>query len=320
MAATPLALSIAIGITLTLQVIAIIYALRLVKRTKYNAIWVLCIIGFILIALERWFELLSVNGTQKTFYISITLGIGVSFCISFAVLFAHRLVRYIERVNRQRALLNRRILTAVLRAEEQSRLKFSKELHDGLGPLLSSAKMSLSALSQSDIADNQREIISNTKFVIDEAIRSVREISNNLSPQVLIDFGLAQAIHNFTTRCATLHGVTIEFKTTLCNERFDSDVEVILYRVTCELINNSLKHSGCSKISLNIEHDGSTLSLLYADNGCGFDPEATIDCGMGLSNISSRISSLGGNINIRSSKGGGMSATISITLNGSKNG
>ena len=320
MAATPLALSIAIGITLTLQVIAIIYALRLVKRTKYNAIWVLCIIGFIFLALERWFELLSVNGTQKTFYISITLGIGVSFCISFAVLFAHRLVSYIERVNRQRALLNRRILTAVLRAEEHSRLKFSKELHDGLGPLLSSAKMSLSALSQGDMEESQREIITNTRFVIDEAIRSVREISNNLSPQVLIDFGIAQAVHNFTTRCAALHSVAIDFKTTLGSERFDNDVEVIIYRVTCELINNSLKHSGCSTISLNIDHDGSALTLRYADNGCGFDPEAIIDCGMGLSNISSRISSLGGSIDIRSSKGGGMSATISITLNGNKNG
>lgn len=320
MAATPLALSIAIGITLTLQVIAIIYALRLVKRTKYNAIWVLCIICFILIALERWFELLSINGTQKTFYISITLGIGVSFCISFAVLFAHRLVSYIERVNRQRALLNRRILTAVLRTEEQSRLKFSKELHDGLGPLLSSAKMSLSALSQGDMEESQREIITNTRFVIDEAIRSVREISNNLSPQVLLDFGLAQAVRNFTARCAALHSVAIEFKTTLGNERFDNDVEVIIYRVACELINNSLKHSGCSTISLCIDHNSSTLSLHYTDNGCGFDPEAIIDCGMGLSNISSRISSLGGTIDMQSSKGKGMSANISITLNDNKNG
>lgn len=320
MAATPLALSIAIGITLTLQVIAIIYALRLVKRTKYNAIWVLCIISFILIALERGFELLSINGTQRSFYISITLGIGVSVCISFAVLFAHRLVSYIERVNRQRALLNRRILSAVLRAEEQSRLKFSKELHDGLGPLLSSAKMSLSALSQSNMEDNQREIITNTRFVIDEAIRSVREISNNLSPQVLLDFGLAQAVRNFTARCAALHSVTIEFKTTLGSERVDNDVEVIIYRVACELINNSLKHSGCSTISLTIDHNDSTLSLRYADNGCGFDPAAIIGCGMGISNISSRISSLGGTIDIQSSKGKGMSANISITLNDNKNG
>ena len=145
---TPLALNIVVAIALLLQMVAIIYAIRLVKRTKYNAIWILCIIGFVLIAVERYFELLSVNGEQVQLYISIALGIGVSVCVSFAVLFAHRLVSYLERVDRQRALFNRRIMSAVLRAEEHSRLNFSKELHDGLGPLLSSAKMSLSALSR----------------------------------------------------------------------------------------------------------------------------------------------------------------------------
>lgn len=320
MATTPLALSIAIAITLLLQVAAIIYALRLVKRTKYNAIWVLCIIGFILIALERWFELLSIKGNQATFFVSIALGIGVSVCISFAVMFAHRLVSYLERVDRQRALFNRRILTAVLRTEERSRLNFSKELHDGLGPLLSSAKMSLSALSMQDMPDEQREIITNTRVVIDEAIRSVREISNNLSPQVLLDFGLAQAVHNFTTRCEAMHNVAIDFKTTLKNERFDSDVEVIIYRVVCELINNSLKHSGCTAIKLSILFDHSAITLDYSDNGKGFNPKDMMDCGMGLSNISSRISTLGGTVDIQGSEGKGMSASICITLNGRKNG
>lgn len=312
--ATPIILSIALGIALLLQFAAIIYALRLVRKTKYNAIWILCIIGFILIAVERYFELRSLNGEPKYIYISIALGIMVTICVTIAVMFAHRLVSYLDKVEYQRHILNRRILTAVIRTEERSRLNFSKEMHDGLGPLLSSAKMSLSALPKDGFSDKQREIIENTSYVIEEAIRSVREISNNLSPQVLLDFGLAQALHNFIKRCISLHDIDIEFKTNLQSERFDGDIEVTMYRVVSELIHNSLKHASCNHITFEILLENNTLILRYNDNGCGFDPRAVIDCGMGLSNISSRISSLNGSFDIESSLGNGMSATISITL------
>ena len=87
---------------------------------------------------------------------------------------------------------------------------------------------------------------------------------------------------------------------------------MILYRVVCELINNSLKHSGCSEINLSLSSGGDTLTLDYSDNGCGFNPSAVMDCGMGLSNIASRINSLGGTFDISSSKGKGMRAAIRV--------
>lgn len=312
---TPLALKIVVILALMLQFVAIVYALRLVRRTKYSAIWILCVIGFVLIGVERYFEVIGIENDQVGLYISIALGVVVSICISVAVLFAHRLVNYLDRVDRQRAMFNRRIMTEVLRAEERSKQHFSKELHDGMGPLLSSAKMSLSALSQDGLSGQQRELLSNTIYILDQALRSVREISNNLSPQVLVDFGLSQAVENFTSRLSVMHGVVIRFNTTLTTERFDGDVEVIVYRVICELINNSLKHSGCTDIVLNLEYQDNTLTLNYADNGRGFDPETVTDCGMGLSNISSRISSLGGTFTINSAKGMGFKATAQVQVN-----
>lgn len=313
-----LLLKLAIAFALILQVVAIIFAMRLIRRTKYNAIWILCIIGFIIIAIERYFDIFRFSEEQTNINVSIVLGIIVSICISIAVIFAHRLVVYIDRLAEQRSQFNRGIMTAVLRTEERSRLNFSKELHDGLGPLLSSAKMSLSALSKDGLSREQRAILENTTYVVEEAIRSVREISNNLSPQILLDFGLYQAIHNFTSRSSTLHHVEIVFNTTLTTERFDNDVEVIIYRVVCELINNSLKHSGCSVIDIELNFDNSTITLNYSDNGCGFEPDSVMDGGMGLSNITSRIHSLGGQVNISSSKGDGMKADIVISINDTK--
>ena len=299
-------------LAILIQTVATVYALRLVRTTKYNSVWILFIVGFSLLSVERLVQLLVIGGQFEPRGWYAYLGSVISVCLSIGVMYAHKLFKYIDRLNRQRQLLNKRILTAVLRTEEKSRSRFSKELHDGLGPLLSSARMSLSALERDECRPEQREIIGNTTYVIEEAIRSLREISNNLSPHVLNDFGLARGVQNFIDKTAAMHDVKIRFTTNLRTERYDTDVEVILYRVICELINNSLKHSGCTNIGLSLVRNRRVLTLDYTDNGRGFNPEAMMDCGMGLSNMASRINSLGGTLEIASSKGKGMRAAIRI--------
>ena len=299
-------------VAIAIQMVAMVFAVRLIRTTKYNSIWILFVIGFTLLSVERIVQLMRASGQALPYEVFVWLGLGISISMSIGVMYAHKLFRYIARLNRQRQLLNKRILTAVLRTEEKSRSHFSKELHDGLGPLLSSAKMSLSAIRRENLPADQQEIIGNTTYVIEEAIRSLREISNNLSPQVLNDFGLARGIQNFINRSSSVDEVKIRFTTNLRAERFDTDVEVIMYRIVCELINNSLKHSGCSEINLSLSKSGNLLSLDYSDNGKGFDPEAMTDCGMGLSNIASRINSLNGTFDIASAKGRGMRAKVQV--------
>lgn len=311
-----IALIVVIAIVTIVQLVAIIYAAHLIRRTKYNSIWIFCIVGFSLSLSQHLIQIFSIEGYSIDSGLFITLDIATSLCIVLAVLFANRLVNYIDRLDHQRSLFNKRIMTAVLRTEERSRSTFAKDLHDGLGPLLSSAKMSLSALSANNLSTEERELITNTRKIIDEAIRSVREISNNMSPQILVDFGLAQGVQSFITRIGALHKeVDIRLRTNLRKERFDNDVEVILYRVICELINNSLKHSGCSNITLSLLLGNETLRLNYTDNGRGFQPKAVMDCGMGLSNIVSRIDSLNGEFDIQSDKGQGVQVIVKIPLN-----
>ena len=262
-------IKILLVIAIVIQCVATGYALRLVRTTKYNSVWILFIVGFSLLSVERLVQLLLASGFEV-------------------------------------------IPRWWFRTEEKARSRFSKELHDGLGPLLSSARMSLTALSREEHDADQREIIDNTTYVIDEAIRSLREISNNLSPHVLNDFGLARGVQNFIDKSVAMHDVKIRFTTNLRSERYDTDIEVILYRVICELINNSLKHAACTAVNLSLAQNGSELTLDYTDNGRGFNPQAMMDCGMGLSNIASRINSLGGTFDISSSKGKGMRAAIRV--------
>lgn len=311
-------LKVVLIVVLIIQLVATVFAIRLIRRTKYNSIWIFCIIGFVALSVERIVQLAMFDRLVVVPKGFVAVDVLVALCISAAVLFADRLINYIDRLDHQRQMFNKRILTAVLRAEERSRSNFAKELHDGLGPLLSSAKMSLSALSRKNLPAEEQGIMENTAYVIDEAIRSLREISNNMSPQVLLDFGLAQGVKSFISRSVSLHGVNIRFTTNLHAERFDNDVEVIMYRVICELINNSLKHSGCSTINLSLSFNGTELKLDYTDDGRGFNPKAVLDCGMGLSNIASRINSLNGRFDITSHKGEGMSAAVSINARGSE--
>ncbi|MEZ3443018.1 ATP-binding protein [uncultured Alistipes sp.] len=305
-------LKILLVAAILIQLVASVFAVRLIRTTRYNSIWILFIVGFMLLSVERLLQLLWVSGQRFPMEISVWLGVVVSVALSIGVMYAHKLFRYIERMNRHSQTVNKRILTAVLRTEEKSRSRFARELHDGLGPLLSSAKMSLSAVSCEGMDDERRAIVENTAYVIDEAIRSLREISNNMSPHVLADFGLVRGVQNFIQKCTGMHDVKIRFMTDLRSERFDANVEVILYRVICELINNSLKHAACTEISLSLSQGNGRLSLDYSDNGRGFDPQAMMDCGMGLSNIASRVHSLNGTFDIRGRKGKGMSAAVRI--------
>ena len=303
-------LQIMVILALAAQLTAVVYALRLVKRTRYNVIWILFVGGLVLLSVLLIIQFLAVDLKipRQTF---VWITVVSSICLSISAMYAHKLVDYIDRLDRQKQLYNKRVLTAVLRAEEKSRSRFSKELHDGLGPLLSSAKMSLSALTPATGMLDRHEILKNTTYVIDEAIRSLREISNNLSPHVLNDFGLARGIQNFISHSVSIRDAKrIRFTTNLRTERFDPDLEVIFYRVACELIHNSLKHSNCTEIHLSLTLDDSLMTLRYADNGCGFDPSAET-VGMGLANIQSRINSLNGTVAITSAPGYGMSAVIS---------
>ncbi len=304
-------------ISVILQLSAASAAIGLTRKTKYNLSWILFTIALSLMAFMRFGEYI-----QRTTFWSWRLpdeffvwtGIVTSLCFAVGILLVKRIFGYISSTEHQRRISERRILNTVLRTEEKERQRFSKDLHDGLGPLLSSAKLSISALADGEMSSRSREIIDNTRYVIDEAIRSLREISVNLSPHVLNDFGLSRALSSFISKLPREAGLKIAFETNLQGERFDMDVEVILYRVLCELINNSLKHAGASRIDIRLEYSEELLQIRYRDNGRGFEMREVSDRGMGFSNISSRISSLKGGVSITGRPGKGMEARINVPV------
>lgn len=300
-------------ISIILQLFAASVAIKLTRVTKFNSSWFLITIALVFMCvmrLDEFIHAIAARSGDKDLYLSMPIGVytwfgvATSLCFAVGVFMIKKILTYMTLREQQQRNSDMRILNAVIKAEEQQRQYFSKELHDGLGPLLSTVKMSISALSKVDNSDSSKEIIANTDHAISLAIRSLREISNNLSPHILNNFGVERAINNFINRLRPVIPTLINYNSNLKGERFDSDRETITYRIVCELINNGLKHAHATDISLSLSLIRESLTISYKDNGCGFDTETQYD-GMGLSNIKSRISSIKGDISILSDIGDG---------------
>jgi signal transduction histidine kinase len=245
------------------------------------------------------------------------LAVVISFLFTAGVFLIGEIFYGLKRAEIDRNRSEKRLLNAIIQTEEKERKRFAKDLHDGLGPLLSTVKMSISALLNSHSKADSKNILENTNLVINEAISSIKEISNNLSPHVLTNFGLVSALKNFTHKINQTKTIHIELLSNMENERFNANTEIILYRATCELISNTLKHANADTITINISKHLRTLTIQFNDDGLGFDTEKTDDLqnrGMGFQNIASRIKSINGIFIINSAPGEGTNALIKVRL------
>jgi PAS domain S-box-containing protein len=220
----------------------------------------------------------------------------------------------------ERKLLEKRILDAIIKTEERERERFAKNLHDDLGPLLSSIKMYVNSFSTSEDNKKRNYIIEQLNEVVKEAIVTTKEVSNDLSPHILLNYGLNSAIDLFLKKVPeTIH---VQFESEFMSERFSNTIENSAYRIVKELVNNSLKHANAGNIHLKLSMNNEFLFLDYNDDGKGFsmnDIDSVHNKGMGLSNINSRVKSLNGNFDIKTKQKNGFSCQIKIPINQSIN-
>jgi signal transduction histidine kinase len=311
---------IALIISIALQIIAAVIALRFMKMTRYRLSWILLSTSFVLMSLRTLIQLIEYFQGHPSFVLTMMddwMNVLISVLIISGVVLIRELFTSLKRAETDRMRSDRRLLNAIITTEETEKKRFAKDLHDGLGPLLSTVKMSLSALIPM-VSDNVgKEILANTNHVVNEALSSIKEIANNMSPHVLTNLGVASAISTFAAKVNQTRSVSIDFRTNMEGERFDTDKEVVMYRAACELINNGMKHSGASKIEMDLHRHQKIITLQYLDNGRGFDTEKLTSeeaIGMGIPNIETRVRAVDGVFLIESSKGKGTSALIRVNF------
>lgn len=229
---------------------------------------------------------------------------------------------YYRYKKRKKAELQQRVIEeqeksidAVIHAQEEERKRISKELHDGIGQQLSGLKMAFQKLGTSlhKAIPEKGEEIDTMAQVLSEAADEVRSISHQMMPRALLEFGLIEAIQDLTHKAFKPLEIEFDFEHFNLQNRYSERIEVSVYRIIQELINNIIKHADANKVNIQLFENNNKLILIVEDNGKGFSDDRAAD-GHGLLNIKSRLNTVNGEVNFEPSPASGSIATIRIQL------
>jgi PAS domain S-box-containing protein len=213
----------------------------------------------------------------------------------------------------ERKSMARKVFETIIKTEELERLRIAQDLHDEIGPLISALKIYMTSFQEIDNKDRKNELASQMGVIVRDLLEFIKNISNDMSPHILVNFGLHAAVNSIVSLFSG--SIDFQFHSNIKNTRFSSIVESVFYRIIKELINNTIKHAQASRVALVLTFENKLLSCHYKDNGLGFDKSEFSDStpkGMGLSNIKTRVQSLGGIIEINTKPDGGFEASFSI--------
>ncbi len=215
----------------------------------------------------------------------------------------------------ERKEMQLQILNTIIDTEEKERKRFSQDLHDGLGPLLSTIKLYNRSILSAKNEENKAIAIEKSIQTIDEAISSIKEIANNISPHVLRDFGLVVAINSYINKFNDSNNLNICFQHDI-DQRFDTKIETSLFRIIIELINNTYKHAYANNIIIGLDYSDGLIAASYADDGIGCDLTSIMakSTGHGISNIVNRTKSLNGEIDFKTTIDMGFFVKINIPV------
>ena len=212
-----------------------------------------------------------------------------------------------------RKRFEQKLLNTVVETEEKERNRLACDLHDEIGPLLSSMKMYLSLVKDTKDKEKLEYITSHVMDLVKQAIISIKEISNSLSPHILSNYGLVPAFNNTIAIAKDL--ITIKFTSNCNNLRFTNNIEIVCFRIFKELLNNTLKHANAKHIEILLQYNKKVLSLKFKDDGKGFDVKEQMEerkTGLGLFNILSRVKAINADYHINSEPGLGINFELKI--------
>jgi len=219
-----------------------------------------------------------------------------------------------EKINQQKIISSK-----IVENQENEQNRIAKEIHDGIGQMLTGLKFSLESINLDDKEKSAQKIEYLKKLSLD-IIKGVRTATFNLMPPELSDHGIVSSIAKLTQELSKLTGKEILFyNKTDFDQRLDSLIEINIYRLTQEAINNAIKYAESTHIIVQLSHSETLLSIIIDDNGKGFDKTAVekkrnSESGMGLLFMNERIQYINGRVFINSIPGEGTRITFNIPI------
>jgi two-component system, NarL family, sensor kinase len=211
---------------------------------------------------------------------------------------------------------------SILKGQEDERSRLAKDLHDGLGGMLSSIKMALSTFSNTlfmkgnqILPEESAEGLNRAISMLDSSIQELRSVARNLMPEALVKFGLRDALQDFTGNINQSGTLQIDYQTFGLEERLEQNTEIVVFRIVQELLNNAIKHAEATNVMVQLVRTDNRLSLTVEDNGKGLDVRTLETAkGIGWTNIQSRVNYLNGKLDIDSQPGKGTSVHIELPV------
>ena len=240
--------------------------------------------------------------------------------ISFIVFYQKRQMRQQASIQKMKEDYQRDLLDATFQTQEVERRRIAQDLHDEIGALLSTAKLSVNHIHKSLPEDSAlKEFTADTKELMDDIITNVRKISKDLLPATLEEFGLVDAIQEMISKIKGGTDMKINYKHIGQGMRFNNKMELSLFRVVQELINNIIKHAEATRIDIELRLYEDQLTLTVQDDGIGFDYEAYMkdnrpNKGLGLKNIETRLGMYQTRVNFETAPGKGTQVRIDMNL------
>jgi len=208
---------------------------------------------------------------------------------------------------------------AVLKGEEQERTRLAKDLHDGLGGMLSGIKHSLSNVKGNIVmTPDNAQAFERSIDMLDSSIREMRRVAHNMMPEILVRYGLDVALKEFCDEIDKSGVINTSYQSIgMGKKEIDQTVAVAIYRVVQELVNNAIKHAAAKTVLVQVHlvEPGQLITITVEDDGKGFDTAALQHSqGIGWNNIKNRVEFLKGKLDISSSPGKGTSVLIEINI------
>lgn len=229
----------------------------------------------------------------------------------FILLYRNRQRRNAEKLELLHKQNEVRVLNALVEGEERERSRLARELHDGVGGILSASKMHLSIVQEANKDGRQSDALQNITAMLDHASQEIRAIAHNLFPNLLLTQDLNSALASFCQRMRN-SGLDIEYYCLGEMPALGNRFKLMVYRSVQELVNNVMKHAKADYVLVQISHHDNMLSIVVEDNGAGFDlgqPK-----GMGLLSLEEKIKNLHGRLTIQSAPGHGTSVHLEFDL------
>ncbi len=249
---------------------------------------------------------------KQKLYIGLGVVIVVALLLGMGLLFyRHRSKRklaeqQIKQLEQEKELIAAR---SALDAEKAEREIIARDLHDGVGAMLSVVKNNMSIMKSYSVIENKETDHFNKALDgLDKSIAELRRVAHHIMPAVLMEKGLFAALDDF---CRSIPEA--EFHFTEPERRFVPEKELVLYRCAYELVSNALRHAKATRIEVHLNMDEEMVYLSVVDNGCGFDQQTT-SMGMGINNMRTRLAAFGGRIDIYSEIGNGTEANVELKM------